>query len=79
MARGRWLKYEKVNSKILAILRNSNHLTTNQIVSKLKNYNIYLSWTTVNLYVEELKVSGHIEVYYVEKKNRISLWKLKKN
>ena len=79
MAKGRWSKYSRVNSKILEIIRKAGrHITTNEIRSKLdQNYNIKLAWVTLNAYIESLEKAGHIIGIKIEKKNTIRIWKAK--
>jgi hypothetical protein len=60
----------------LEIIRKAGrHVTTNEIRSKLKqDYNIIISWVTLNKYIENLEKAGHITGIKVESKNTIRLW-----
>ncbi|MEE9525050.1 MAG: hypothetical protein V3V78_00405 [Candidatus Woesearchaeota archaeon] len=79
MAKGRWSKYDRANSKILEIIRKiGRHITTNEIRSKLdQNYNIKLAWVTLNNYLGSLEKADHIIGIKIEKKNTIRIWKVK--
>ena len=79
MAKGRWMKYDRINSKILDIIRKiGRHITTNEIRTKLdKSYNIKLAWVTLNGYIESLEKAGHIIGIKIVKKNTIRIWKEK--
>jgi len=79
MSKGRWSKYDRVNSKILEIIRKvGRHITTNEIRSKLsQDYNIKLAWVTLNGYLKSLEKADHIIGIKFEKKNTIRIWKVK--
>ena len=79
MSKGRWIKYNRSNPKILAIIRKAGrHITTNEIRERLdKDYNIRIAWITLNKYLEELEKGNHISGLKIEKKNTIRLWQNK--
>ena len=79
IAKGKWVKYNRTNPKILDIIRKvGRHITTNEIRSKLdQDYNIRIAWVTLNGYLESLEKADHIIGIKIEKKNTIRIWKVK--
>lgn len=78
MARGRWIKYQRVNPKILEILRRAGKpLTTNEIRTQLdQKHNIRQSWITLHGYLEQLEQGKHISCMLFEKTNKVRLWQI---
>lgn len=73
----RWKCYSGIGEKILSILKSNKNITTNGIISRLREQDLYVTWKLVNSYLLEFEQDKKVKRMQIGDVHKINFWNLR--